>query len=243
MTVVARRIASVPQRTSSATWQAIIDLLAPDAGAARSTLTAITGPAAIAIAEEYTSSAPLVVVPASGPSSAPSRSAPPPTSRTDRTAPSTYGACSLTPTSIRSPNGGGGYGRPGPSPWRPRPRCSRSSSPPRPACAVQSAPRGWSSDGLSSPDWNGTPTSRPYGYKSSTTPNCSTCPGTRHSQAAAPPPTTSRLPHGISKTRAHTWTGTASTSATPHDPATYCSANVKAPYGAAATTAPMPSSS
>jgi hypothetical protein len=67
MTIVARRIASVPQRTSSATWQAIIDLLAPDAGAARSALTAITGPAAIAIAEEYTSNAPLVVIPASGP--------------------------------------------------------------------------------------------------------------------------------------------------------------------------------
>jgi hypothetical protein len=66
MSVIARRIASVPQRTSSATWQAITDLLAPAPGPARSILDAIAGPGAIVIAEEYTSGAPLVIVPASG---------------------------------------------------------------------------------------------------------------------------------------------------------------------------------
>ncbi len=67
MSVIARRVASVPHRTSSQTWQAIVDLLAPGTGAARAALLSVTGPAALIIAEEYTSNAPIVVLPAAGP--------------------------------------------------------------------------------------------------------------------------------------------------------------------------------
>lgn len=67
MSVIARRIASVPYRTSSQTWQAVVDLLAPIQGPARTALLAATGPCAVAIAEEHTSRAAIVVLPASGP--------------------------------------------------------------------------------------------------------------------------------------------------------------------------------
>lgn len=67
MSVIARRIASVPYRTSSQTWQAIVDLLAPDAGPARTALLAVAGPGSMTIAEEYTSSAAIVILPATGP--------------------------------------------------------------------------------------------------------------------------------------------------------------------------------
>ncbi|MFD8044829.1 hypothetical protein ACFV5E_15470 [Streptomyces chartreusis] len=67
MSVIARRVASVPHRTSSQTWQAIVDLLAPGTGVARTALLAVSGPAALIIAEEYTSIAPIVALPAAGP--------------------------------------------------------------------------------------------------------------------------------------------------------------------------------
>ncbi|GGQ45267.1 hypothetical protein GCM10010267_04380 [Streptomyces griseorubens] len=67
MSVTARRIASVPYRTSSQTWQAIVDLLAPEGSPARSTLLSAGGPSAVIIAEEYTSGAPIVVLPVTGP--------------------------------------------------------------------------------------------------------------------------------------------------------------------------------
>ncbi|MEW1568585.1 hypothetical protein AB0454_37130 [Streptomyces sp. NPDC093509] len=67
MSVIARRIASAPHRTSSQTWQAIVDLLAPNAGTARTTLLAVVGPSSVTIAEEYTSNAAIVVMPATGP--------------------------------------------------------------------------------------------------------------------------------------------------------------------------------
>ncbi|MEV6381985.1 hypothetical protein AB0M31_21550 [Streptomyces sp. NPDC051773] len=67
MSVIARRIASVPHRTSSQTWQAIVDLLAPDVGPGRTILLAVAGPVAVAIAEEYTGGAAIVVLPATGP--------------------------------------------------------------------------------------------------------------------------------------------------------------------------------
>ncbi|WP_259453964.1 hypothetical protein [Streptomyces ginkgonis] len=67
MSAIARRVASVPHRTSSQTWQAIVDLLAPSAGSARTALLEVAGPASVIIAEEYTSSAPIVVLPAEGP--------------------------------------------------------------------------------------------------------------------------------------------------------------------------------
>jgi hypothetical protein len=61
VTVLARRIASVPRRTSVETWQAISELLAPAGTPARTTLDAATGPAAMLIAEEATRGAPIIV--------------------------------------------------------------------------------------------------------------------------------------------------------------------------------------
>lgn len=65
--VIARRIAAIPARTSTETWQAIIDLLGSPGSAAHCELTTITSLGAILIAEEYTSQAPIVVMPAAGP--------------------------------------------------------------------------------------------------------------------------------------------------------------------------------
>lgn len=67
MSVTARRVASIPARTSTASWQAIVDLIAPGQGAARSVLLAETGVCAAIISEEYTRDAPIIVRPASGP--------------------------------------------------------------------------------------------------------------------------------------------------------------------------------
>lgn len=61
-----RKIPSVPVRTSVATWNAIIDLLAPTGADARTELMAVTSTVAMLIAEEYTREAPVVVMPATG---------------------------------------------------------------------------------------------------------------------------------------------------------------------------------
>jgi hypothetical protein len=61
VTVLARRIASVPRRTSVQTWRAISELLAPADTPARTTLDAATGPAAMLIAEEATRGEPIIV--------------------------------------------------------------------------------------------------------------------------------------------------------------------------------------
>jgi hypothetical protein len=63
---ISRRIAAVPARTSTETWQAIVDLLAEAGSEAHQELTAITSIAAILISEEYTRDAPIVVKPMSG---------------------------------------------------------------------------------------------------------------------------------------------------------------------------------
>ncbi len=66
MTVIARRIASVPVRTSVGTWTAVTDLLTPVGSAPRSELEAVTNIAAMLISEEYTQDAPIVVTPRQG---------------------------------------------------------------------------------------------------------------------------------------------------------------------------------
>jgi hypothetical protein len=66
MTVIARRIASVPVRTSVDTWTAVVDLLTAAGGAARADLEAVTNIAAMLISEEYTRDAPIVVSPRRG---------------------------------------------------------------------------------------------------------------------------------------------------------------------------------
>jgi hypothetical protein len=66
MTVVARRLASVPVRTSIDTWAAVVDMLTPPGATARADLEAITNVAALLISEEYTRDAPLIVTPRTG---------------------------------------------------------------------------------------------------------------------------------------------------------------------------------
>lgn len=60
MTVIARRFASVPERSAVDTWNAIVELIAPDPkSSARSELAAVAGVACSLIASEM--SAPIVV--------------------------------------------------------------------------------------------------------------------------------------------------------------------------------------
>ncbi|WNV74351.1 hypothetical protein [Geodermatophilus sp. DSM 44513] len=67
MTVLARRVASIPARTAGDTWRLIVDLLAPSGTTAHTTLAAAANVASLLIAEEYTATGPIVVVPATGP--------------------------------------------------------------------------------------------------------------------------------------------------------------------------------
>jgi hypothetical protein len=67
MTVVARRVASVPVRTSTETWATIRDLLAPAGSSAAAALDAATNVGGVVISEEYTRDAPIIVLPTRGP--------------------------------------------------------------------------------------------------------------------------------------------------------------------------------
>jgi hypothetical protein len=67
VTVVSRNVAAIPVRTSAGTWKAITSLLSPAGTAARDRLEAITNIAAVLIAAEYTSQAPIIVMAAGGP--------------------------------------------------------------------------------------------------------------------------------------------------------------------------------
>jgi hypothetical protein len=64
---IARRIASVPVRTSSATWSAIVELIAAPGSAVATELLSIGGLAGMVIADEATMVAPIVISPATGP--------------------------------------------------------------------------------------------------------------------------------------------------------------------------------
>lgn len=65
MTVIARRFASVPERSAVDTWNAIVELIAPDPrSSARSELAAVAGVACSLIASEMSAS---IVVYGSGP--------------------------------------------------------------------------------------------------------------------------------------------------------------------------------
>ncbi len=66
MSVTSRQVPSVPVRTSVATWNRIIDLLTAEDAGPRTELVAVTSTVAMLIAEEYTSKAPIVVMPATG---------------------------------------------------------------------------------------------------------------------------------------------------------------------------------
>lgn len=67
MTVVARRVPSIPTRTAGETWAAICDLLAEPGSKARTELKAVASLAAELIAEEFTAAAPIVVTGTGGP--------------------------------------------------------------------------------------------------------------------------------------------------------------------------------
>jgi len=66
MTLVSRRIASNPKRTSSETWDRIVDLISETGSEARSILNRVQGLAASIIAEETPKEFPIVVA-GSGP--------------------------------------------------------------------------------------------------------------------------------------------------------------------------------
>lgn len=61
MTVVARRLASVPRRTSVETWQRLVELVAAEGSPASVELTSVTSAASMLIAEEYTKTAPVTI--------------------------------------------------------------------------------------------------------------------------------------------------------------------------------------
>jgi len=61
MTTTARRVAAIPVRTSTGTWDAICNLLAQPGTTGRVELESIKSLAGVLIAEEYTSAAPIVV--------------------------------------------------------------------------------------------------------------------------------------------------------------------------------------
>jgi hypothetical protein len=61
MSTVARRIRATPERGATDAWQVIVDLLAPQDGAARSELLSIEGIASSIISTESPKSAPIVV--------------------------------------------------------------------------------------------------------------------------------------------------------------------------------------
>lgn len=61
MSVVARRVASVPSRTSVETWQRIAEIVSEAGSEARAELEGVTSVAATLIAEEYTKSAPITI--------------------------------------------------------------------------------------------------------------------------------------------------------------------------------------
>jgi hypothetical protein len=66
VSVISRRMLSVPVRTSVETWTAIVDLVTASDEPARDSLGMIGNVAAMLIAEEYTREAPIVVVPIVG---------------------------------------------------------------------------------------------------------------------------------------------------------------------------------
>jgi len=61
VTVIARRVRSVPVRLASETWVTICDMVAPIGTPARSELDAVANVAAMLISEQYTADAPVII--------------------------------------------------------------------------------------------------------------------------------------------------------------------------------------
>ena len=59
MSVVARRVASVPRRTSVDTWRRVVELVSADYSDARAELESIASVAASLVADEHTKSSPI----------------------------------------------------------------------------------------------------------------------------------------------------------------------------------------
>jgi hypothetical protein len=64
--VIARRVASVPARTSEQTWNVVVELVSEPGSAAREALEAVAGVASMLIAEEYSAGKAIVIQPGSG---------------------------------------------------------------------------------------------------------------------------------------------------------------------------------
>lgn len=64
--VIARRVASVPVRTTEQTWRVIVELVSAPGSPGRAALEAIAGVASMLISEEYSAAKPIVIRPASG---------------------------------------------------------------------------------------------------------------------------------------------------------------------------------
>lgn len=67
MSALSRTVAAVPVRTSVKTWTVIAGLLAPAGSPGWLRLQAVTSIAAVLITAEYTSQAPIVIMPVRGP--------------------------------------------------------------------------------------------------------------------------------------------------------------------------------
>jgi len=62
MGTVARKISSIPVRTSGETWKVIVNLISTGSSTARSELESINGIAASIIADEFPKNAPIIVI-------------------------------------------------------------------------------------------------------------------------------------------------------------------------------------
>jgi hypothetical protein len=64
--LIVRKLGSVPSRTATETWEAIVELLAEPDGAAEAEMLSVAGIASMLIADEYCRDVPIVVTPGSG---------------------------------------------------------------------------------------------------------------------------------------------------------------------------------
>jgi hypothetical protein len=60
MTVIARRVAAIPVRTATATWEVIVDLMAAENAAAKAELLSVSGIAACLITAEALQDSPMI---------------------------------------------------------------------------------------------------------------------------------------------------------------------------------------
>lgn len=62
MTVISRRVAAIPRRTSVESWERVVELVSTAGSDAEAELQSVTATAAMLIAEEWTASAPIKIM-------------------------------------------------------------------------------------------------------------------------------------------------------------------------------------